>query len=214
MRYFLCIFLLNYSLAYGQATFNGGLIAQVNFAKKWETGWKLNSKLESRAFLVDEINYDRSDLELLLSKSTLRGWHPGVGTLIRYQDPNFRLRTIQQLSNSKELVLFTINHRIRTDQTFNYNSNPVFRLRYRFTAQKNLNGERLDNREFYLKAALEVIGLYFNSTDLECRQAIFIGYQGTNKIKLEAGFDNRVSNLILQDISNQLWLNLALFYTL
>src|SRR5690606_26582727 len=120
--------------------------------------WKVNSKLEGRQIFFknpypegeSEFEFERADLEIVATRSLNTG-SIGGGYLIRRQDGNFIHRAIQQYSITQKLTALRISHRLRTDQTFEKDEDVQFRLRYRISFEKPLNGQEIDPKEFYLK---------------------------------------------------------------
>lgn len=194
------------------AQLGGGTIANLNLSDRYENGWKWNTKIEARIRLFDLSAFERSDLEFIASKKTLSSLNPGAGFLLRYQTDRILFRSIQQLSFTQNFTYLTLNHRLRSDQSFVENLNPLYRYRYRLTAQKTLNGLKLDDKEFYIKGALEIINSWqYGTVDIETRQLLFLGYQVSNKLKLEAGLDNRIAGHI-SSTEDDLWLSLGMYY--
>src|SRR3546814_11063084 len=76
---------------------------------------------------------------------------------LRLQDKSYIHRFIQQLSIAQNALGLRIGHRFRTDQTFEKESATRYRLRYRLSAEKALNGQNVDPGELYLVANNEYL---------------------------------------------------------
>ncbi|MEO6000593.1 MAG: DUF2490 domain-containing protein [Chitinophagaceae bacterium] len=169
--------------------------------------WKINSKFENRFILyqypfegtVRRAAYERSDLEFVVTRSIGPLKNLGAGYLVRRidKDGSFLHRSIQQYSLSQEFTSLLLSHRFRTDQTFEKNEAVQFRLRYRISIEKPLNGLQVDPDEFYLKVNNEYLGILKSGKgNMEIRLLASVGYNLSESNQIEAGLDYRVENII------------------
>jgi len=199
-----------------------GLIPQINSDFKIGERWKVNSKLEGRQIFFKNPNpagqiekeFDRFDVELIATKSIDPLHAFGGGYLIRRADNSFTHRFIQQFAITRKLLASRLSHRFRTDQTFEKNESVQWRLRYRISWEKPLNGFEIDPGEFYLKLNNEYLGILQDSKgDLEIRGLASVGYDISDKNKVETGIDYRVENLINSDPTHRLFLSIGLYHS-
>lgn len=219
--FFVCTLLICLGLkSYAQNEI--GLIPQINSDFKIGKRWKVNSKLEGRQIFFKnpfpagkhEKEFDRFDVELIATKSVdpLRAF--GGGYLIRRSDNSFTHRFIQQYAITRKLLASRLSHRFRTDQTLEKDEYVQWRLRYRLSWEKPLNGFEIDPGEFYLKLNNEYLGILQDSTgDLEIRCLASVGYDISDKNKVETGVDYRVENLMTSDPTHRLFLSIGLYHS-
>lgn len=201
-----------------------GIMPQVNIDFKIGDAWKVNSKLENRQILYQNpydgiggrAEFERTDLDLIITrnKGDLKGL--GAGYMIRRYDADgsFLHRFIQQYSFSRELSGLNLAHRFRTDQSFEKNEATQYRLRYRISLEKPLNGLAVDPEEFYLKFSNEYIGsLKDQRGNLEIRGAASLGYNFNDNTQLETGFDYRAESLIKSTTEHLLWLTIGFYHS-
>jgi len=215
----LFIFILTTLNSYAQNQI--GLLPQINADFKIGQDWKVNSKLEGRQIFFKnpfpdgekESEFERMDLELVATRSLNTG-SIGGGYLIRRQDGKFLHRTIQQYSITQKFVALRLSHRFRTDQTFESDEPTKFRLRYRISLEKPLNGQEIDPKEFYLKFNNEYFGsLESSKGNLEIRGLASLGYNISDKNKFEVGADYRAEDLINSVVTHKLFLNIGWYHS-
>lgn len=199
-----------------------GLIPQIISDFKIGSKWKVNSKLEGRQIFFknpfpkgfNQKEFNRFDVELMATKSinSLQAW--GGGYLIRRADNSFTHRFIQQYAITRRLPASRIAHRFRSDQTFVKDESIQFRLRYRLSWEKPLNGYELDPGEFYLKVNNEYLGILQDSKgDMEIRGLASLGYDISDKNKIETGIDYRVENVVTSKPTHRLFLSIGLYHS-
>lgn len=217
------IFLFAFTTLNSYAQNQIGLLPQINVDFKIGNDWKVNSKLEGRQLFFqnpfpegeNEAEFERMDLELVATKKLNQSGSIGGGYLIRRQDGKFLHRAIQQYSITQKLVALRLSHRFRTDQTFEKDEAAKFRLRYRISIEKPLNGQEIDPKEFYLKLNNEYFGsLKSSKANLEIRGLASLGYSLSDKNKIETGIDYRAEELIKAKTVHKLFLNIAWYYSL
>ncbi|ADY52526.1 Protein of unknown function DUF2490 [Pseudopedobacter saltans DSM 12145] len=212
------------SASFGQNEYKLGIISLLNTDVSFKNQWKLNTKLESRYILSEgevktPINfnnrYERSDLEFILTKK-LNSIHTlGAGYLGRLKENGDLIhRFIQQYAFIQKSGSMRIAHRFRTDETFGKSEDFRFRLRYRISTDKALEGQTIDEKEFYLKFSNEYLGSYQNSDiNLEIRALAALGYNFNDSSKVEAGLDYRMEDMLNETKTHLGWLNIGWYYS-
>jgi hypothetical protein len=206
---------------YAQSTFQLGALPSLNFNKKMKNDWSLNSKIESRLiFQHGEINgdADKNFNYVLTDFSLIGAKHIGLnsrisgGYLMRFEEGDLYHRFIQQYVIVQKLSGFRLAHRFLSDQTFSASDEPEFRLRYRITSELPLNGESVDPGEFYLKINNEYINsLQERAYDLEIRLVPLLGFDITDRFKIETGADYRVNSFLTNNTRHSCWMTLNFF---
>ena len=222
MKFYLVGFLLFCVSLKAYAQNEIGLIPQINTDFKIGSKWRVNSKLEGRQIFfknpfpkgLNQKEFNRLDVELMATKSVNPSQAWGGGYLIRRADNSFTHRFIQQYAITRRLPASRIAHRFRTDQTFAKDESVQLRLRYRLSWEKPLNGYELDPGEFYLKINNEYLGILQDSKgDLEIRSLASLGYEISDKNKVETGVDYRVENVVTSVPTHRLFLSITLFHS-
>ncbi|MBQ4822735.1 DUF2490 domain-containing protein [Aquimarina sp. MMG016] len=205
-----------------QSSFTNGLLPKVVLSNQLSDHTKLINSIESRQLLWDDMldnkfsyDYVLTDLTTIVSHKIGASQSINLGYLFRIEGDEIVHRSIQQFTIVKNLDALRLGHRFVTDQTFSNRKSPSFRLRYRVTLEKPLNGDRVDPNEFYLKFNNEYLGSYqSNKADLEIRIIPFIGYELNAKNKLELGLDYRLSEFFDSASQNRLWLSMNWYYSI
>lgn len=95
--------------AIAQSSYTGGVQLEVKPTFSFQNDWKLNGRIASRTLLFEGsstqsftgiTNYDRTELELILTKKTSSSTSLGGGYVIRDQKAGIKHRLIQQFSIS------------------------------------------------------------------------------------------------------------------
>lgn len=218
----LCLWLIQFSnTVCAQSTFQMGGLPSLNFNKKLKNDWSLNSKLESRLLLqrgevngdVDKnFNHVLTDFSLIGAKKIGLSSRIAGGYLMRFEGGVINHRFIQQYVTVQKLSGFRLAHRFLSDQTFSASEEPEFRLRYRITSELPLNGESVDPGEYYLKINNEYINsLQAMEYDLEIRLVPLIGYDISERFKVETGLDYRVKSFLTNNTRHSYWMTLNFF---
>jgi hypothetical protein len=204
-----------------QNTFQLGTLPSMNFNKKLKNDWSLNSKIESRLLLqrgeidgdVDKnFNYVLTDFSLIVAKKIGLNSRISGGYLIRFEDVDLYHRFIQQYVIVQNLSGFRLAHHFLSDQTFSASEESEFRLRYRITSELPLNGESVDPGEFYFKINHEYINsLQARRYDLEIRLVPLLGYDISDRFKIETGVDYRLNSFLTNTTRHSYWMTLNLF---
>ncbi len=207
------LFISNSTIA--QGTYNIGLLPSININTDLSQKWNLNFKTESRQLLKSgTFNEDRNsgyeyiltDYTTIVSRTVGLNNAITAGYLFRVEGDEIIHRSIQQFIITRRFPKYRLAHRFSTDQTFTQSESPVFRLRYRITVELPLNGDAVDQKEFYLKINNEYLNEWQSSGyDLEARLVPLLGYVFTDNNKLEAGVDYRINSFIKGASDNTFW---------
>ncbi|MBI1193211.1 MAG: DUF2490 domain-containing protein [Bacteroidetes bacterium] len=223
--FFLGLFTLlgHWQPAMAQGSFELGVLPAVNINRKFDQGWSLNMKVESRAMLrqpaVDQENiwdpdYVLTDFILLGSRKVGLAHSVAAGYVFRWRPGDNAHRSVQQFTFVQPLTGVRLAHRISTDQTFSEQEPPVFRLRYRLVAEWPLSGQELDPREPYLKLGNEYLQAWqATSADLEIRAIPTLGYAFNDNNKVELGLDYRINSFVNGATEQTLWTAVQWFLT-
>lgn len=201
-----------------------GIMPQINTDFNIGEFLKVNTKLENRFILYqnplgergERREYERADLEIVLSGSNGMLRNFGAGYLVRRNDldGSYSHRSIQQYSAAQSLGILLLAHRFRTDQTFEKEEAVQYRVRYRLSMELPLDGQRVDPREYYVKFNNEYLGALQNRRgDLEIRLLSALGYNHTEEDQIEIGLDYRAENVIRGDTENLLWLTVGWYHS-
>jgi hypothetical protein len=214
----LFILLAMSAICNAQGSYRYGIIPSINILTKFPRNWSASVKLESRQSLYNqELKYDYllTDLSMVVTKRIATNITIGAGYLIRFEGGESENRAIQQISFGKKYPGFRIAHRVMTDQTFEKNSKPELRLRYRISSEIPLEGQSLDVKEFYLKVNNEYLNSWQdNDYDLEIRWVALLGYSISSLNDLEMGIDYRLDSFINGNSRNRFWLSINFFHSL
>ncbi len=215
------MFLLLQCVGYAQRTYQFGALPSINLNIKLKSDWSLNTKLESRQlFQRGEINgndekeykYILTDFSLIAAKKVGLNSRLAGGYLIRFEEGETIHRFIQQYVIVQKMSGFRLAHRILSDQTFSKIEKPEIRIRYRITSEIPLNGEEVDQGEFYVKLNNEYINSFQSfEYDLEIRLIPILGYDITDNLKIESGLDYRVNSFFNDSIRHSYWMTFNLF---
>ncbi len=201
-----------------------GLMPQINLNYSLDANWKVNSKTESRQIIWEGISgdgipadyrYERTDIDVVITRKTGLFGSVGGGYMIRFQDQEIIHRFIQQYTLVQGFEGLRLGHRVRTDQTFRPEDPMEFRMRYRLSLEKPLRGNSVDPNELYLKLNNEaLLSLQDGDSEWEYRLVPNLGYFFTDRNKLETGFDFRANRLFQDTQDYQFWWSVGWYYTL
>lgn len=204
MRGLLVIFILFMSLSTsGQSSFESGLLPKVILSKKYSNNIKWVNSIESRTDVFSDglkIRHNLIDLSSILSVKTDLYQAFNIGYILRIRNNAIIHRTFQHYNIINDFESSQLAHRFAFEQFFEPNIPVYFRGRYRLNYQKPLNGDRIDIREFYIKLGNEYLW-NFRSNELEVRFTPYLGYQVSQKDRIEFGFDYRT----VKFKDNNLW---------
>jgi hypothetical protein len=212
------------SQIFGQSEYRVGFLPSVNVNQKLNNHWRLNYRSEFRIIgatgTFGEANssapeYALTDLSVVAARKIGLNNSLAAGALLRIRGTELNYRFIQQYTIVKRYSGFRLAHRFSTDQTFVKNEPMTFRLRYRISTDFALNGETVDNNEFYIKINNEyLVSLKGNSADLEIRLVPFLGFAVNDDNKIELGLDYRIDGFLNNETRNNFWLSINWFLTI
>lgn len=219
--YSLIIILLIGSLVYAQNHSSLGVLPKIVVSVKLPKNLKLINKVESRQVFFEKTgtenlqysyDYKLTDISSFIALKTAANQTLAIGYRLGLADNEIAHQLIQQFSFTQSLDASRIGHRFSADQTF-ATGDFALRIRYRFTFEKPLNGDKIDPKEFYLKINNEYLAKFTNNkTSAEIRLVPMLGYEINDRNKFEFGLDYRISNFINSDLKNRLWLNLGWYF--
>ena len=193
-----------------------GILPSININKKLPKQWELNLKTEFRQFVLQhtaptpldwQYQYALTDISLASAKKIGLNSKVVGGYLMRISTNTLIHRTIQQMVWVQKMNTFRIGHRITFDQTFGKGISPRFRGRYRINTEFPLGGQVINSQEFYLKINHEYLhNLQDSKYDLEVRLSPFVGYNLTDKNKIELGIDYRIDRFLLASTRQTIFL--------
>ncbi len=218
------ILLILATTALAQHNYRLGVLPAVNLSVDLGKGWKLNAKAESRQSFVTgqsgegaEAGYDYvlTDLSVVPSRKIGLNNSVAAGYQVRFRDGSVSHRLIQQFTLVRKYEAFRLAHRFAADQTLRKDSDPVYRLRYRLVAEIPMSGTSVDPGEFYLKLGNEYLFEWQKPEEaLEIRVVPLLGYEISDRNKLEFGFDYRVATAFNSRSAGALWLSINWFSAL
>jgi hypothetical protein len=220
MKCYLILVLLTALSLTASAQNQFGILPVINTSIKLQNDWKINTKLEGRQLLKrhpfpeneSERVFERLDLEVVANKALNSASDLGMGYLLRRQEGKFIHRFIQQYAYTKKLYSSRLSHRFRTDQTFEKDEAVQFRVRYRASWEKPLNGLQVDPKELYLKLNNEYLAsLQDSEEDLEIRGLAALGYTIGDNSRIESGADYRMEQLFTE-LRHKLFLNIGFYH--
>lgn len=209
---------------WAQGTYEVGLLPGLNINQKLNKNWRLNYKIESRISgaagrfsepFESDPKHVVTDVAALASTKVGLNNTLAAGYLLRLEKNSVSHRTIQQYTLVRSYNAFRLAHRFSTDQTFSNVEASEFRLRYRLSFDIPLNGQEVDDQEFYLKLNNEYLNSIQGGTyDLEIRLVPSLGYAFNDTNKVELGVDYRLSDFLSGPAENTFWLPLTWYISL
>lgn len=205
----------------GQGLYQFGLLPSLNLNQKFNKGWRLNYRAESRLSgaegkfsepLVSDARHELTDLSIIGSRKVGLNNTLAAGYLFRMEQSGITQRTIQQYTLVNSYNSFRLAQRFSADQTFSKTEAAEFRLRYRLSFDIPLNGQEVDDREFYLKINNEYLNsLQGGGYGLEIRVVPSLGFAFNDDSKIELGIDYRLSDFLKGPAESVFWLPLTWF---
>jgi hypothetical protein len=198
-----------------QSDYSIELLPQFNLSKSFKKSQRLFFRTEPRFRLADNnsstLSYIRTDFFILYSLKISADWQFAAGYTTRHSNTSIGHRFTQQFSTITKLENLRLAHRFLSDQTYFANRPLSIRLRYRIGLELPLQGETVDEKEFYLRFANEYLLAYRKpNLDAEIRVFAGSGYVLNKTFRLEAGVDYRAEN-ILSGFVNRFYLFQGLF---
>lgn len=197
-----------------------GAIPEITGSHKLTSNWSVTGKIESRhAAFAQQSNGDATGYSYVRTDVQLLGGYrinPFLGAAIGYQsilhaDGPMAHRATQQLSVVLPYPGYRFAHRFRTDQTWQQDDTPRFRLRYRFSLELPLQGLEVDPNEWYVVFSDEPVLDYQRSLFFENRIGTIVGYVFTSGNKLETGLDYRLERIGTAVFGHEVWFKLNWF---
>ncbi len=157
--------------------------------------------------------HDRTDVQMFISHKLTLFKNLTAGAQYRIEEGVNTFRTIQQISFLVLMEHLRIGHRIRADQTFLPDATDQYRIRYRFSVEKPLQGLDLNPGEIYIILSDELIYSYEpGESDMENRLNVALGFLLNSKNKLQIGIDFRTDKILKPGNRNRAWLKMG-WYT-
>ncbi len=203
-----------------QDTYEFGFLPKINLSTKLGQDYSANLKIERRDFfrqgIVDgEVNnsyqHEIMDYGATLVRNVGLKNRIGFGLLLRYRGGAWQQRITQQFVLNT-LTDLKLSHRFVLDQTF-AGSSETYRVRYRASISKALNGNVLDRKEMYLKLSSEWLNI-FNSDDFEGEFRVLptAGYVFSDQNKIELGLDYRLGGIFNTALEQSLYVAINWYY--
>ncbi|WGH74066.1 DUF2490 domain-containing protein [Tenacibaculum tangerinum] len=199
-----------------QSTFVGGWLPKVNTSTKLSEKTKWVNSIEAREIIYNEdfqFTHSLVDVSSIFSFKTDLDQSVNVGYILRFKEGETIHRTLQHFNLVQNLNGIKLGHRLGFEQFFQSQVTPQYRTRYRATFQKALSGKKVDVKEWYVKLSNEYL-YQFNKQDFEIRLAPYLGYQLSEKDKLEFGFDYRWGQVFDLIQNNSLWFRTTWYISL
>lgn len=215
MRFSISIILMcSTILSVNSQNLTAGFLPNLTLSYKISEQYKFVHKLESRFPSYNDqdqqfnINFERFDFQNYIERKVGLFSKLSVGYQLRFRTENkYSHRTIQQFSWVSGFDKYRMGHRIRSDQTFSADRKPELRFRYRLGVQIPLQGQQLDQGEYYLSLSDELVWSYRSpDADLENRIVAKLGFYINDKNKIESGIEWRAEEFFLDGIKHQAWL--------
>ena len=204
------------------------LIAQVpvmwepdlSLSGKWKGQWTWNAKFSSRIGLgqFGEVSYPDAgrlkhiDAQGFINRQLVGSRRIALGFLYRVEDPFEQSKAEKRINwqysfrtPARQLLLV---HRIRIEQRF-FDESFQHRARYRISAERPLQGDKLDSKEFYLIAGSELLASSderFSNFRIDNRTGIGIGLLFANEHRLQIELQHRAQRLFDKSYNSGLWL--------
>lgn len=215
---FILVLLFNVSTK-AQNKYFGGVQTEIKPSLSFDKGWKLNGKITTRTLFFEGFKgkdtqrmpvFERSELEVIMTKETSTNSGFGLGYLIRDEEGVLKQRLIQQFSTSRKYSYSKLGHRFRFDETFMKEENPIFRFRYRISYMQELGAKKKDDSKTYFSISNEYLPtLQDKNMELEMRIMPALGFILNECNKLELGIDYRIEELFTSSHKQLFLFNIA-----
>lgn len=196
----------------------------LNVNQKVNDTWRLNYKVESRLIGAEGrfsespergVQHSLTDLAVVASRKVGLNNSLAGGYLLRLESGGPGHRLIQQYTLVRSYDAFRLAHRFSADQTFSQKEAAQYRLRYRISFDIPLNGQEVDDGEFYLKINNEYLNaLSEGKYGLEMRVIPSLGYAFNDSNKIELGIDYRLSDFLKGPSESSFWLPLTWYFSI
>lgn len=217
MKQFVLLFLFFVTFCVNaQSNFSSGWLPKATISTKISDNFKWVNSLEARESLYNqklEFKHTLIDASSVISYKFNGNKSLNGGYVIRFSEKNTAHRLLLHYNYIKGFENFKLANRLGFESFFTRKHQPKFRVRYRATFQKALQGQRIDPKEFYTKIANEYL-YQITKEDLEIRFVPYLGYQLSKTEKLEFGIEYRASKFINTTTSSKLWLRTSWYIVL
>ncbi len=200
--------------------FSAGILPEISLSYQWSEKIQQTVKIESmhEMYTPDSQEpryyYEQTDVQIFLEGRINPFIRVAGGYQYRFEGQGENAhRSIQQISFLQRKQGFRLGHRLRTDQTFVPSEAIQWRFRYRLSAEVPLQGQSLDDGEFYLKFSGEpIFSVHDAERELETRLSTSLGFLIHAGNKLELGPDYRLEDIMTKGAGHDLWMKLGWFY--
>lgn len=196
------------SKTFAQSNTTVGWLPKVNVSTKLLKKTKWVNSIEAREVLYKDtfqFTHNLVDISSIFSVKTDLNQSLNVGYILRFNEGSTIHRFVQHYNIVQHFTSSKLGHRLGFEQFYQSETKPQYRTRYRATFQKALNGEKVDVKEWYIKISNEYL-YQFNKEDFEVRISPYLGYQLSEKDKLEFGIDYRLGKLLDDVNKNSFWI--------
>ena len=190
-----------------------GFLPKVVISTKVNENMKWVNSIENRNILYDDeyqLTYNLVDVSSILSFKTNVNQSFNLGYIFRLRDGDVIHRIFQHYNFVNTYQTIKVGHRFAFEQFFQVGEKIDYRIRYRVSLEKPLNGERVDANEFYLKLGNEYL---YDFLSPEIRFTPYLGYKVSDNDKIEFGVDYRLSDFTENETQNDFWLRLTWYYS-
>lgn len=208
--------LLCSTVIFSQSDTQFGILPKFNISSKINTKLKWVNSIEAREKIYDQdflFEHVLLDLSTSVSYKTNLNERLNLGYILRFEEGEVIHRLFQQYNIIQKINSIKLGHRIGFEQHFSESDASFYRLRYRLTAQKPLNGERVDEKEWYIKVGNEYVW-NISAEDIEVRLSPYLGYKINKQNKLEIGTEYRISNVLDALNKHRFWLRTTWYISL
>lgn len=197
-----------------------GILPEFVVSKKYKNNFQISAKgatmhrfLETGQTPSFEYNHLQSDVQLFATYSVHPLWNFGFSYHYIYTNQHAH-RAIQQVVYIQPRKRLKLAHRFRLDATVYAQDIPIYRLRYRISTEVPLQGQTLDEGEFYFLISDEPIAHFSKlEPELENRIGFAIGKLLLQKSKAELGIDYRTRS-ILNDLNHRAMIRIGWFVSM
>ena len=212
MKHFLIILCCLFTFVLkAQSSYQIGSISRLNLNTSLKKDWQFNFNGETRSLYFNQLTKTKAkfkyenqfnDVAVLGSKKIGLSNLISAGFQLRFGD-KIEKRFTQQFNIIKTYYNYNLAHRFTTDQTVISNESITHRLRYRLGFSKSLSGDYLNIKEFYFKFNNEYLNIFQSKDyDLEVRITPAIGFNFTDKNKVELAAEYRINGFINADVNH------------
>ena len=146
------------------------------------------------------IQHERTELSSYVSWKAAVDKKWSLGYLAQRKGHLWSHRFIQQFSFVQKRENGRMGHRLVAEENLGDGSISSVRLRYRFSWERALEGDRIDLNELYLKISNEYLATFdFHFDEFEVRFAPVLGWELSRSVRIEAGPEVRIIQIQLPE---------------